>query len=82
MGDRGGAGCHARRRLGDVAPRGYVRDSAKVARFQVNPPDKSAWVATLGAPAGSNSGTISPDGRTLAFVATDTRGRPALGAAD
>ena len=49
-----------------------------VARFQVNPPDKSAWVATLGAPAGSNSGTISPDGRMLAFVATDPKGKPVL----
>ena len=49
-----------------------------IARFQVNPPDKSAWGAPLGAPAGSNSGTISPDGRTLAFVATDTRGKPVL----
>ena len=44
-----------------------------------DPPDKSAWVATLGAPAGSNSGTISPDGGTLAFVATDTRGRACSG---
>ena len=49
-----------------------------VARFEVDPPDKSAWVATLGAPAGSNSGTISPDGRMLAFVATDTKGKPVL----
>ena len=59
--------------------RGHSSGAPPVApRFQVNPPDKSSWVATLGAPAGSNSGTISPDGRTLAFVATDTTGKPGL----
>ena len=59
--------------------RGHTSGAPPVApRFQVNPPDKSSWVATLGAPAGSNSGTISPDGRTLAFVATDTTGKPVL----
>ena len=59
--------------------RGHSSGAPPVAaRFQVNPPDKSAWAATMGAPAGSNSGTISPDGRTLAFVATDTKGKPLL----
>ena len=59
--------------------RGHSSGAPPVApRFQVNPPDKSSWVATLGAPAGSNSGTISPDGRTLAFVATDATGKPVL----
>ena len=59
--------------------RGHTSGAPPAApRFQVNPPDKSSWVATLGAPAGSNSGTISPDGRTLAFVATDATGKPVL----
>lgn len=48
-----------------------------VTRFQVAAPDGSAWAAPLGAPEGSNGGTISPDGRTLTFVASDA-GTPML----
>jgi hypothetical protein len=50
----------------------------RVARFEVNPPEKSSWAAPLGGPAGSNGGTISPDGRTLAFVAADSTGKAVL----
>ena len=48
------------------------------ARFQVMAPDKTQWSSPLGAPEGSNSGTISPDGRTLAFVALDATGKSLL----
>jgi Tol biopolymer transport system component len=46
-----------------------------VARFSVAPPDKTGWASTLGAPDGTNSGTISPDGKTLVFVAADATGK-------
>ena len=49
-----------------------------VARFQVLPPDKTTWAFPLGAYDGSNSGTISPDGTMLAFVAADASGKALL----
>jgi eukaryotic-like serine/threonine-protein kinase len=49
-----------------------------IARFQVSPPDKTTWASPLGAPDGTNSGTISPDGMTLAFVAADSAGKSLL----
>ena len=55
------------------APKIGGRSSA--ARFQVMAPDKTQWSSPLGAPEGSNSGTIAPDGRTLAFVALDASGK-------
>jgi serine/threonine protein kinase len=51
---------------------------SSVIRFQVYLPDKTSWAFPLGAPEGSNSGTISPDGRTLAFVASDSTGKVLL----
>ena len=53
-----------------------------VARFHVMAPDRTSWGAPLGAPDGSNSGTISPDGTMLAFVALDPDGKNLLAAAD
>ena len=47
-------------------------------RFQVSPPDNTSWGAPLGAPEGSNGGTISPDGTMLAFVVLDATGKSQL----
>ena len=47
-------------------------------RFQVNLPDRMSWGFPLGAPEGSNSGSISPDGTTLAFVASEPGGKAFL----
>ena len=54
------------------------RSASPLARFQVDPPDKTSWAAPLGGPEGSNGGTISPDGSTLAFVAADAGGKTML----
>ncbi len=48
------------------------------ARFGVTPPERTAFAFPLGAPEGSNGGTISPDGRMLAFVAGEPNLRPQL----
>ncbi len=59
--------------------RGSSRSAPPLAaRFQVTAPDRASWASPLGAPDGSNSGTISPDGAKLAFVALDTDGRTLL----
>jgi serine/threonine protein kinase/Tol biopolymer transport system component len=47
-------------------------------RFQVPPPLGKSWFAPLGSPQGSNGGTISPDGRTLAFVSPNADGKALL----
>jgi len=49
-----------------------------VTRFQLAPPDKTSWAAPLGSPDGSNGGTISPDGTTVAFLAGDASGTALL----
>ena len=56
-------------------PAPKIGERSNAARFQVMAPDKTQWSSPLGAPEGSNSGTISPDGRTLAFVALDAGGK-------
>ena len=58
-----------------LRPAPKTTQPSSAARFQVLAPDKTQWSAPLGAPDGSNSGTISPDGRTLAFVALDANGK-------
>ena len=65
---------------GFVASRGSASASTTTipVRFQVLPPFGKSWVAPLGSPQGSNSGTISPDGRTLAFVSPDSDGKVLL----
>jgi Tol biopolymer transport system component len=59
------------RRTTETAP-------SSIVRFQVTPPEKTFFMAAMGAPDGSNSGTISPDGSMLAFVATDDTGKTLL----
>jgi Tol biopolymer transport system component len=56
----------------------FTQSSLGAARFQVLAPDKTQWSSPLGAPEGNNSGTISPDGRTLAFVVLDATGKSLL----
>ena len=52
--------------------------TAVPARFQVPPPLGKSWAVPLGSPLGSNSGTISPDGRTIVFVSPDADGKALL----
>jgi serine/threonine protein kinase len=52
--------------------------TATPVRFQVLPPFGKSWSAPLGSPQGANSGTISPDGRTLSFVSPDGDGKVVL----
>ena len=49
-----------------------------VVRLQVTAPEQTTWASPLGAPEGSNGGTISPDGTMIAFVAGDASGRTLL----
>jgi len=49
-----------------------------VVRLQVTAPEQTAWASPLGAPEGSNGGTISPDGTMLAFAADDGSGKSIL----
>jgi Tol biopolymer transport system component len=60
--------------------RGTSSRSATAApiRFQIAPPLGKSWSAPLGSPAGSNGGTISPDGRTVVFVSPDANGKDVL----
>jgi Tol biopolymer transport system component len=58
------------RSMGVPAPRAL--------RFEVTPPEKTTFAFSLGAPEGSNGGTISPDGKTLVFVAAERMGKAQL----
>jgi Tol biopolymer transport system component len=49
-----------------------------VTRFQIAAPDGTVWGSPLGAPEGSNGGSISPDGTMLAFTAADASGKTLL----
>jgi eukaryotic-like serine/threonine-protein kinase len=60
--------------LGVMYRRATAVRVSPIVRLQVTPPEQSRWAAPLGAPEGSNGGTISPDGMI-------SRLRPAIGAA-
>lgn len=49
--------------------------ASPIVRFQVAAADKTSFATSIGAPEGSNGGTISPDGSTLAFAAGDASGK-------
>jgi Tol biopolymer transport system component len=64
--------------VGVLIQRSTAARPSAVVRLQVTAPAQTTWASPLGAPDGSNGGTISPDGTMLAFAAADASGKALL----